>query len=181
MQAISRSTDQRRDVMELKLHDIHAGAIGHALEKARQYRSLLEPEIAESICLDILNIDEKNQEVLVVYILSLLDQIPSPDKKIEVKTIERIVDKLDSSYQRFYYSGLLHERMARYMVTQAMSHSFAYEYFYQALRCYKQARENRPEGNDESTLRWNSCIRTIEQEKLKPHQDSEDVLLDMES
>jgi hypothetical protein len=170
-----------REDMELKLHNIHADAIEHALDKARQYRSLLEPEIAESICLDILNIDENNQGVLVIYILSLLDQIPSPDKKVEVKTIERIVDKLSSSYQRFYYSGLLHERMARYMVTQSMSHSFAYDYFYQALRCYKQATEVSPEGNDEATLRWNSCIRTIKQEKLTPHQDSEDILVEMES
>jgi len=167
--------------MELKLYDIHSEAIDLALDKARQYRSLLEPEIAESICLDILNIDSENQDVLVVYILSLLDQIPSPDKKVEVKTIERIVDKLNSSYQRFYYSGLLHERMARYMVTQAMSHAFAYDYFHQALRCYHHARENSPEGNDEATLRWNSCIRTIEKEKLKPHVDSDSALMDMES
>lgn len=167
--------------MELKLYDIHPEAIELALDKARQYRSLLEPEMAESICLDIINIDSDNQAVLVVYILSLLDQIPSPDKKIEVKTIERIIDQLSSSYQRFYYSGLLHERMARYMVTQTMSHAFAYDYFYQALRCYDHAREISPVGNDEATLRWNSCIRTIEQEKLKPHQDSEDVLVDMES
>ncbi len=167
--------------MELKLYDIHAEAIALALDKARQYRLLLEPEIAESICLDILNIDEENQAVLVVYILSLLDQIASPDKNTEVKTIERMIDKLSSHYQRFYYSGLLHERMARHMITQAMSHSFAYEYFLQALRCYKEAREISPTGNDEATLRWNSCIRTIEKEKLTPRQDSEDIRLDMES
>jgi len=167
--------------MELKLHDIHADVIVQALDKARQYRSLLEPEIAESICLDILNIDADNQEVLVVYILALLDQISSSEKKIELKTIERIIDKLTSSYHRYYYSGLLHERMARYMITQAMSYSFAYDYFYQALRCYQHARESSPEGNGEATLRWNSCIRTIEKEKLKPRQDSEDILTDRES
>jgi len=167
--------------MELKLHDIQADAIEQALDKARQYRSLLEPEIAESICLDILNVDHEHQGVLVIYILTLLDQISHPDKNIEVKSIERIIDKLTSEYQRYYYSGLLHERMARYMVTQAMSHSFAYDYFYQALRCYQRARGISPDGNSEATLRWNSCIRTIEKEKLKPRQDSEDVLTDMES
>jgi len=167
--------------MELKLHDIHQDAIELALEKARQYRSLIEPEIAESICLDILNIDPENQEVLIVYILSLLDQILRSENKIELKTIERIIDRLTSSYQRFYYSGLLHERMARAMVIQPMSRSFAYDYFFQALRCYKEAQAISPEGNDEAILRWNSCIRTIEKEKLTPHQDSEDVLIDMES
>ena len=167
--------------MELKLHDIHIDAIGQALEKARQYRSLMEPEIAESICLDVLHVQPDNQDVLVIYILALLDQIPHPETQIEVKSIERIIDKLNSEYQRYYYSGLLHERMARYMITQTMSHSFAYDYFYQALRCYYQAQKIIPAQNEEAILRWNSCIRTIEKEKLKPRQDSEDVLVDMES
>ena len=61
--------------MELKPHDIHADAIELALVKARQYRSLLEPEIAESICLDILNIEQDNQQALVIYILALTDQL----------------------------------------------------------------------------------------------------------
>ena len=55
--------------MELKLHNIHLDAIEAALVKARQYRSLIEPEIAESICLDILNVEPENQDALVVYIL----------------------------------------------------------------------------------------------------------------
>ncbi|HET8806851.1 MAG TPA: hypothetical protein VFM76_00580, partial [Methylophaga sp.] len=61
--------------MDLSLHDIHADSIDLALDKARQYRSLLEPEIAESICLDVLNIDADNQAALVLYILALTDQI----------------------------------------------------------------------------------------------------------
>ncbi len=51
--------------MDLNLHDIHAESIELALDRARQYRSLLEPEIAESICLDILNIEPENQAALV--------------------------------------------------------------------------------------------------------------------
>ncbi len=167
--------------MELELKQIHQDAIEQALEKAKQYRALQEPEIAESICLDMLQIDPVNQAVLVVYILSLLDQIPHPDKKIELKSIERIIDKLETRYQRYYYSGLLHERMARYMITQTMSHSFAYDYFYQALRCYEEAEKISPPHNEEAILRWNSCIRTIKKERLIPRQDSEDILADRES
>jgi hypothetical protein len=61
--------------MELKLHNIYSGVIDSALQKAQQYCSFLEPEIAESICLDILNIDPDNQQVIVVYILVLTDQL----------------------------------------------------------------------------------------------------------
>ena len=167
--------------MELKLHDIHSNAIDQALAKARQYRSLLEPEIAESICLDVLNIDPEHQTALVLYILALLDQISRSDKRVKRKTVEQFIAKLDSEYQRYYYLGLLNERMARYMISQTMSHSFAYDYFYDALNYYQQAEQISPEQNDEATLRWNSCLRTIEKEQLHPRRDSDDVLVDMES
>jgi len=167
--------------MELKLLDIHTGAIDSALEKATQYRSLLEPEIAESICLDILNIDPNNQQSLVIYILALTDQLNQAEKQSQIKAILRAIEKLDSEYQRYYYSGLLSERRARFLITQPMSHSFAYDYFYEALENYHKAEQIRPEQNDEAILRWNSCIRTIQKEKLQPRRDSEDILVDMES
>ena len=71
--------------MELKPHDIHVDAIELALVKARQYRSLLEPEIAESICLDILNIEQDNQQALVIYILALTDQLHHTEKKSQIR------------------------------------------------------------------------------------------------
>jgi len=168
-------------MMELKLHDIRINAVDEALVKAKQYRSLLEPEIAESICLDILHVDPGNQSVLVVYILSLMDQISRTEKQTQIKSIERAIEKLTSQYQRYYYTGLLNERRARHLISQPMSHSFAYDYFIEALSFYQKAVERCPEQNDEAVLRWNSCIRTIEKEKLKPRLDSEDVLVDMES
>lgn len=167
--------------MELTLHDIHADSIELALDKARQYRSLLEPEIAESICLDILHIEPDNQSALVVYVLALSDQLHHAGKKTQVKAIEEAVAKLQSRYQQHYYTGLLHERRARFMLTQSMARVFAYDYFIEALQFYQMAEKIRPEHNDEATLRWNSCIRTIEQEKLKPRPDSQDGRLDMES
>ncbi len=167
--------------MELKLQNIHSGAIASALSKAQQYRSLLEPEIAESICLDILKIDPEHQDALVIYILSLTDQLNQSERQSQIKAVQRAIDKLSTDYQRLYYSGLLSERRARFMITQPMSRSFAYDYFYEALQSYQKAEAIRPDDNDEAILRWNSCIRTIEKEKLKPRRDSEDVLVDMES
>ncbi|MDH5358244.1 MAG: hypothetical protein OEY48_07490 [Gammaproteobacteria bacterium] len=167
--------------MELKLHTIHADAIDLALDKARQYRSLLEPEIAESICLDILHVDPHHQQALVIYILALTDQFHHPEKQAQIKAIQQAIECLDSDYQRYYYSGLLNERRARFLISQPMSRSFAYEYFIEALQQYQQAQKMRPEHNDDAILRWNSCIRTIQKEKLQPRRDSEDILVDMES
>lgn len=107
--------------MELDLHDIHPDSIELALDKARQYRSLHEPEIAESICLDILHIEPENQKALVLYILALSDQLHHAGKKTQVQSIEQAIQKLQSRYQQYYYTGLLHERRARFMLTQSMA------------------------------------------------------------
>ena len=48
-------------------------AIPAALEKALRYRLLDEPAEAESICHDVLEIDPKNQQALVVLLLALTD------------------------------------------------------------------------------------------------------------
>ena len=45
-----------------ELKSLHKDAIPAALEKAERYRLLNEPGEAESICLDILQIDPENQE-----------------------------------------------------------------------------------------------------------------------
>lgn len=167
--------------LELELHDIHPDAIKQALKKAKQYRSLLEPEMAESICLDILKIDENNQEALIIYILALTDQLHHTERLTQIKDINQAIEKLESEYKRYYYTGLLNERRALALMSQPMSHSFAYDYFIEALQCYHHAEKMCPEGNDEAILRWNSCIRTIQKEKLQPRQDSTTILVDMES
>ena len=166
--------------MELTLNDIHRDAIESALAKARQYRSLLEPEIAESICLDILKVDDNNQQALVIYILSLTDQLHHTEKQSQIKQIQKTIVRLESEYERYYYTGIMNER-ARFLISQPMSHSFAYDYFIEAIEAYRQAEPISPEHNDDAILRQNSCIRTIEKEKLQPRQDSEDILVDMES
>jgi tetratricopeptide (TPR) repeat protein len=168
-------------MMKLTLHDIHVDAIDSALAKARQYRSLLEPEIAESICLDILNIDENNQQALVIYILALTDQLHHTEKQSQIKLIQKTVVRLESDYERHYFTGILNERRARFLISQPMSHSFAYDYFIEAIEAYQRAEKTSPENNDEAILRQNSCIRTIEKEKLQARLDSEDILVDRES
>lgn len=167
--------------MDLTLRDIHQDAIASALDKAKQYRSLLEPEIAESICLDILKIEPQHQAALVVYILALTDQLHHTEKQTQIKTIKSAINQLDSEYEQFYYLGLFNERRARFMISQPMSRSFAYSYFEEAIAAFKQAENIKPDENDDAILRQNSCIRTILKEKLTPRQDNDDILVDRES
>ena len=58
--------------MELKR--LHTDAVPAALEKAEHYRLLNEPRAAESICLDILEIDSANQRARITLLLARTDQ-----------------------------------------------------------------------------------------------------------
>lgn len=167
--------------MDLTLQNIHADSIDLALERARQYRSLLEPEIAESICLDILNIDPGNQAAMVVYILALSDQISTSGSQSPFQQIDNAIEQLSSDYKKMYYTGIVHERRARFMLTQPMSRAFAYDYFIKALDCFQHAENMRPDHNDEAILRWNSCVRTIQREKLQPLSEGDDIVMSRES
>ena len=39
-----------------------------------------------------------------------------------------------------------------------MAAAFAYDGFREAMDWYEKAHDVRPEGDDDATLRWNSCV-----------------------
>jgi hypothetical protein len=166
---------------DLKLHHIGIDAIPAALEKARQYRSLLEPEQAESICLDILEVQPDNHEAQIVLILALTDQFAHRGKSLEAKGVLQRVKQLPDEYERLYYQGLVSERRARALLHESMSRSFTYDYFLDAMHWYEQARKIRPVHNDDAILRWNACLRTLRRERLQPRPDRDAPPIDMES
>ena len=85
----------------LKLKSISREGIPRALERVERYRLLNEPEEAESICLDILQIEPENQPALIALLLSLTDQF---DRKIPDASIQELLGRL----QRRVRAGLLH-------------------------------------------------------------------------
>jgi hypothetical protein len=60
--------------MQFDLKPVSQSAIPDALERAHRYRLLNEPWQAESICLDVLNVDPGNQTAAVTLLLALTDQ-----------------------------------------------------------------------------------------------------------
>ena len=59
------------------LKRISRDAVDVAVDKADHYRLLNEPHHAESICLDVLEVDPKNQRAVINLLLSLTDQFAS--------------------------------------------------------------------------------------------------------
>lgn len=164
----------------LSLNRISDTAIPAALEKARQYRALQEPEQAESICLDILEADEGHLGAKRMLIVALTDQFRRSGQMLDPKRVLTIVDQLPEEYERFYYRGLVSERRGRALLNESMSRSFSWEYFRDAMKWYEKAQPLRPAHNDDAILRWNACLRTVRRERLEPRADRDELHLDME-
>jgi len=60
-----------------KLKALSRDGIEGALSKADQYRLLNQPKLAESICLDVLEVDKANHKAKVILLLALTDQFRS--------------------------------------------------------------------------------------------------------
>jgi len=153
---------------EFKLKVLSAAAIPAALERAERYRLLNEPTQAESICLDVLEVDPKNQSALILLLLSLSDQFG--DSHSSIKRALALLPRLNSEYHQMYYQGVIYERQARAQLhrTAPGGGSTAYHLLREAMGCYEAAEKIRPSDNDEALLRWNTCVRTIMSLNLQP-------------
>jgi hypothetical protein len=147
--------------MEYKVKRISTAGIAEAIAKANLYRSLNEPEEAESICRDILTIEPQHQLALRLLGLALTDQFTGGVSD-HYRETEEIFRQLKDPYERFYYTGILHERRAKAQLEAGqLPHSLA-ALFDQALHFFAAAEKIRPAGNDDAILRWNRCVRLLQ-------------------
>ena len=154
------------------LKPLSPDALPAAVGKAERYRLLGEPEQAESICLDILAVDEEHQPALAMLILALTDQVRQrPGAHSQALDL---VPRLISAYERAYYSGLICERraIAQFEHTDSGATIAAREWLHDALEHYAEAERLRPTGNDDAILRWNACVRLLD--RLPAHEPSSD-------
>ena len=153
---------------DFNLKVLSSTAIPAALERAERYRLLNEPTQAESICLDILEVDPDSQPALILLLLSLTDQFA--DSHSSIQRALTLLPRLTSEYQRTYYQGVIHERQARAQLHRSApgGGSTAYHFLREAMRYYEAAEKIRPADNDEALLRWNTCARTIVSQNLQP-------------
>ncbi len=157
--------------MHFNLKPISRDAIPEALEKAQRYRLLNEPAQAESICQDVLAVEPANQEALIVLLLAITDQFGHGGSLSRVRDV---LKRIEGKYEQAYYGGIIFERTARAQMRQGSPNSAftAYDSFRRAMESYEEAEAERPVGNDDAILRWNSCARTLMQnQNLRPRPD----------
>jgi hypothetical protein len=151
------------------LKPIAPESLARALEKAERYRLLNEPHFAESICLDVLALDPNHQQALVIYLLALTDQF-GENREGGVSRAQGVVAKLHGEYERCYYTGIVHERRGKARLSQGGlgSGAAAFELLHDAMHWYEKAQTMHPTGNDDAILRYNTCVRLIQDYRLEP-------------
>ena len=160
-----------------KLKTLSKASIPSALQKAERYRLLNEPSEAESICLDILQIDPENQEALITLLLANTDKFkeslyPAFDKAKE------LLEKLGDANCKLYYRGVINERRAKVHLLNGGpgSGELAHDWYTRAMADYERALNSCDPGNPDAALRWNTCARILnENPHLKPLEEQQEV------
>jgi hypothetical protein len=146
----------------MQLKPITKEGVPAALQKAERYRLLNDSSAAESICLDILQVEPENQSALVTLLLSITDQF-AEELADGVHRAREVLPRLKDDYKRAYYAGIICERRAKALLHRSAlgAADVAIEWFREAMSWYERAEALRPTGNDESILRWNTCVRLL--------------------
>jgi hypothetical protein len=157
-----------------KLKPISKEGVEAALKKAEQYRLLNQPRQAESICLDVLQVEPEHQRALVLLLLAITDQFARGAEGRSVDEAREILPRLRSDYERAYYAGIICERRGKAQMASGTPGSghIAYDWLRRAMEWYEKAEAIRPHGNDESILRWNTCARMLDRHaEIQPRFD----------
>jgi len=132
-----------------------------ALAKAEQYRALNEPEEAESICRDVLDVAPDNQRALRLLGLALTDRFHVEWTGVIDEALA-VFRRLPSLYERVYYEGVAWERCAKAQLARGLVHNAA-DSLERAMDLFAEAEAVGPKDVPEPILRWNRCVRFVAQ------------------
>jgi hypothetical protein len=163
--------------MHFDLKPISVESIPEALAKVERYRLLSEPSLAESICLDILAVAPGHQQALISLLLARTDQFGTG---MAVAKAREVLSQIKGDYERAYYAGIISERNGHAHLRQGGhgSNSVAFYALREAMEHYERAQAQRPPGNDDAILRWNTCARMIMRDPEihpLPHEDFQPI------
>ncbi len=150
-----------------------------ALKQAHHYRLLNEPALAESICRDIVAVDDNNEIAWITLLLALTDQF---DEKYAhaLDHAKECLGKLQTDFHRLYYEGIIYERWARAQQKKSIPLETIESWVRNAMRFYDQSAELAPADDPHPVLRWNTCARYLDEiEQKRPQTNSPGSMRDM--
>jgi hypothetical protein len=144
--------------MPYSLKRLRHACLDAALSKAEHYRAFQQPEEAESICHDVLEVEPGHARAWKVLGLSLTDRFASGPAGLIERALEAF-DHLPEVYERTYHKGVAWEREGKAQVERhdAAAALVAFEH---ALALFAHAERMRPDLPD-AVLRWNRCVRLM--------------------
>jgi tetratricopeptide (TPR) repeat protein len=144
--------------MGVELKRLRRESLAAAVEKAAHYRDLNQPEEAESICRDILDVDAAHPTAWRLLGLALTDRFATGPVGLFEQAIEAF-EHLADEYERVYHVGVAWERSAKAHLEHGEAHSAVTE-FETALQLFEKAGAMKPDSPD-PVLRWNRCVRLL--------------------
>lgn len=161
----------------LQLKPLSPASIPNALTRAKHYRLLNEPWQAESICRDILKVDPDHQRALRYLILAVTDQFSHEKGLSRAPEAKKLCTQLESDYEKKYYRGIIEERLGKITLLRNTPRVkyIAYEHYRTAMEFFEDAQKIQPQGNQDAVLRWNACVRRIQEFKLVRSPDDDHI------
>jgi tetratricopeptide (TPR) repeat protein len=130
-----------------------------AIALAKHYRDLNQPEEAESICRDVLDVAPDDVDALRTLGLALTDQFPTAWVTLFEEACTTF-KKLPSEYERVYYVGIAWERYAKAQVVAGRAHN-AIHAFESAMAKFEEAAPLAAKDEPAPILHYNRCVRAL--------------------
>src|SRR5258708_32496099 len=108
--------------MGFELRRLPRASLQAAIEKAEHYRDLNQPDEAESICRDVLDVDDTHQTAWKLLGLALTDRFASGQVGLVEEAIEAF-GHITDAYQCTYHLGVAWERAAKVHLERKEPHS----------------------------------------------------------
>lgn len=130
-----------------------------AVTLAKHYRDLNQPEEAESICRDVLDVSPENVDAWRTLGLALTDQFPSSWMTLFDDACAAF-KKLPTEYEKVYYVGVAWERYAKAQLAAGRAHN-AIHAFEEAMQRFEEAAKLSAKDDPAPILHYNHCVRSI--------------------
>ena len=152
------------EMMGRELKPLRARNLSAAVALAKHYRDLNQPEEAESICRDILDVAPDNVDAIRTLGLALTDQFPTSWMTLFDDACAAFA-KLSSEYERMYYTGVAWERYAKAQLIAGRAHNAIHAYE-EALGRFEAADKLGSPDDPAPILHYNRCVRALEHPEL---------------
>lgn len=145
--------------MALELKPLRARNLAAAVNLAKHYRDLNQPEEAESICRDILAVEPENEDALRILGLALTDRFPAAWMTLFDEACA-CFGRLRSPYEQAYYTAIAWERFAKAQVEAGRAHN-AVHAFEEAITRFEAADKLGSPDDPAPILHYNRCVRAL--------------------